>query len=342
MLISFAFIILKKNKKGVFAENIRDLQGRSKALKKVLSVLNILMVNYNSGKLILDEGIKKSCSFKMEWFDKDEFDWMIEIEECLKKFNPWIREEFIDENFDKKIRRIDNPNYTRKESKDYCKIEQFIVAKYDYLERGNEGFGGWAFMNKKRTKVCNNYEKVLRKWNDIFCLKELLEYTGRLPFEPWIMINISPNWKGQKITPDMICDLKNTITEYLKEGWYSRWEYALESGSDGDFLHGHIVAKLGSSVKELARVKGHCWGKKMNHQQQLYKYAKKTKCLSSALKSGSGIVQKIIINHPDMLKDKRNYLYESKKPNGHKNKKININGVNCRYIGSYDKMFKVS
>ena len=57
----------------------------------------------------------------------------------------------------------------------------------------------------------------------------------------------------------------------------------------------------------------------MNHKQQLLKYSKKTQVLSSALNNKNGIIHKIICQHKDLVKDKRDYLRQKLKPEGHKN-----------------------
>lgn len=294
-----------------------------KGFKDIPTVLSVLMVNYNAMKYIIDEGEKKNVRFLEMWMSKSEIKWDHEISHALTRFNPKIQISYIDENYNKCLKWVDNPKYTKKPQTDLCEIELFIQAKYRY-ENNRWYFDDGKSSNKKPNEMIGPdvWERAIERWKDVFTLRDIQRYTDRLPFEPWIMINISPDWKGQEITPQMICDLKNTINTYMKEGWYERWEFALEGGSEGDFLHAHIVAKLGSKTKSLAMVKGHCWGRKMNHQQQLLKYASKTQVLSSALKRGTGIIHKIIINHPDMLKDKLDYLVESRKPAGHKNKKL--------------------
>lgn len=287
---------------------------------------------------ILDDGEKKPCHFDISYMyeSKCQQRWDFAIRDCLNKFNPKVREFYIDEKFNKCDRWIANPNYKWKPISHYCMIEQFIVAKYRY------DMNHWYFddgahdSEKKICHMCPLQGRAISRWQDVFQLRDLQEYAGTLPFEPWIMINISPDWKGQTIDEHMIKDFRFVIESYMKEGWFSEWGYALEGGGDGDLLHAHIVAKLGSSSKTLAMVKGHCCGKKNNHEQQLMKYAKKTKCMRSVLKRVG--IQKMILNNKQLWKDKMAYLVESKKPEGHKNKKLSLKGVNKRYYGKYKEV----
>ena len=69
------------------------------------------MVNYNSAKYILDEGEEKPTLYKMSWFSKTEHKWDKEIQLALQKFSPKKRISYIDENFDKHWKWIDNDEY---------------------------------------------------------------------------------------------------------------------------------------------------------------------------------------------------------------------------------------
>lgn len=151
---------------------------------------------------------------------------------------------------------------------------------------------------------------------------------GVIPFYPCVMINISPAWKGMFRVNDfndkmMIKRFKNTIESYLNETLgedkprYSRWKYCLESGSDGKFLHAHIVAEINPKVS--ASMKTHI--NKGNHVQQLKKYWDKNfeGYAKGALK-GKFSIQRILINVDEILQDKLKYLIEENKMEGHQNK----------------------
>ncbi len=163
------------------------------------------------------------------------------------------------------------------------------------------------------------------------------DYLGERPFEPWIMINICPDWKGP-ISKQMIEDLERLFNMYMKiDGFYSRWMYCLEGGSDGDMLHLHAVCKMGNEPLK-SQTAAHSHLSHHNHFQQLKKYSKKIKGLQGKIK-GPGI-QKVFCMNEEILKDKRLYLREKNKPEGHKNKTIvvensNFNGHNRFVVGKF-------
>lgn len=146
----------------------------------------------------------------------------------------------------------------------------------------------------------------------------LFRYYDIKPFEPWVMINISPDWAGKKIQRQNICKLTKIFENYMKEGWYSEWKYVLEAGGNGDFLHLHALCKMGSDLKKLKSVRTHVG--KSNFKNQLIKYARSEGLEGFIKKPG---MQGITIqgeNGEALLNDKLDYLVEEKKPAGHKNK----------------------
>lgn len=147
--------------------------------------------------------------------------------------------------------------------------------------------------------------------------KSLYGFLGLIPFNPCVMINISPNWKG-KIDPKdehWQALLADTIQNYLRScNRYTKWRYCLECGGDGDFLHAHIVAEINPDVSKS--VMTHI--NKGNHKYELIKAFKKLKGDEGLLK-GKFAIQRILINNEDMRNDKLSYLEEKNKPDGHTN-----------------------
>lgn len=152
---------------------------------------------------------------------------------------------------------------------------------------------------------------------------------GEEPFRPAVMINISPNWKGmygqeEWKSKGMEKGFKQVIESYLSEEFqnnkrYTKWKYCLECGSEGDFLHAHIVAEINPKIE--ASMKTHI--NKGNHTQQLRKLWNKNEKLKGyegALK-GKYSIQRVMINHNEILKDKLKYLKEKNKEEGHRNLK---------------------
>jgi len=147
---------------------------------------------------------------------------------------------------------------------------------------------------------------------------KIAKYYKIIPFTPSVMINISPDWKGEgfknNCNAQKVKALKFIIDSYLKEQWYDKWEYVIECGSQGDNYHAHLVAHM--NPKRLKSCESHL--RRGNHTQQLKKYSKKLKGMEGIIKGPS--VQKIILRNEELVKDKLDYLIESKKPEGHKNK----------------------
>lgn len=144
---------------------------------------------------------------------------------------------------------------------------------------------------------------------------KIAKYYNVKPFTPSVMINISPDWNaGDKRTNTCkIKILKQIIDNYMKEGWYEKWDYVIECGSQGDHIHAHIVAKM--NTQRLKSVETHL--KKGRHTPQLIKYAKHIKGMGGIIKGVS--VQKTFLRTETLEKDKLLYLEEEHKPEGHKN-----------------------
>jgi len=148
--------------------------------------------------------------------------------------------------------------------------------------------------------------------------KSLYGFLGLIPFNPCVMINISPNWKG-KVNPKeehWQALLAETIETYLKScDRYTKWQYCLECGGDGDFLHAHIVAEINPAIHKsvLTHIN------KGNHKYEIMKAFKKLKGDEGLLK-GKFAIQRILLNTETLRDDKLKYLIESNKPDGHQNK----------------------
>jgi hypothetical protein len=153
--------------------------------------------------------------------------------------------------------------------------------------------------------------------------RKLYEYLEIIPFNPCVMINISPDWKDKVNPKDKKYQrlLNNTIYDYLNScNRYSKYRYCLECGGEGNFLHAHIVAEINPDLAKS--VKTHI--NKGNHKYELQKHWKKNatelhlKGIEGLLK-GKFSVQRIILNTIEMRDDKLAYLIEANKPDGHTN-----------------------
>lgn len=192
----------------------------------------------------------------------------------------------------------------------------------------------WIDLDKKcwdDYALCSGYKTYLKELNarrqkildDPNFSKKLYDFIEKIPFNPCVMINISPAWKG-KAPPLVDCYrqlLDKTITTYISAcNRYRFHRYCLECGSEGDFLHAHIVAEINPDLYKS--VKTHI--NKGNHKYELMKIWDKI-CEQKNLKGMKGLlkgkysIQRILLNSEQLRDDKLNYLEESKKPDGHTN-----------------------
>jgi len=191
-------------------------------------------------------------------------------------------------------------------------------------------------------KRCLFHEKhMIEQFGDKF----IYDYLGVKPFRRSIMINISPDWKIMNNIPGIDYSgrdklyrdfLYRVIEMYLTSCHrWSRWKYVIECGSDGTFIHAHIVAEINKD--HYKSVMTHI--KKGNINQELRKSwnrAIKIDCKEKEQKGifgpcpieehcwvnglkGKWAVKTTLINNSDILKDKLNYLHEELKPDSHKN-----------------------
>lgn len=160
--------------------------------------------------------------------------------------------------------------------------------------------------------------------------KGIAELMDVEPFKDCVMINISPNWKGdfsghnlKKKT--MIKGFCSVINSYLSEtlGYeprYTKYRYCLECGSDGKFLHAHIVAEINPRIHKSMMTHIN----KGNHAQQLKKYWEKSfgeinQGVWKGCLKGRYSVQRVLIKNEEIKVDKLAYLHEENKQEGHKN-----------------------
>lgn len=229
------------------------------------------------------------------------------IDEYIMKDPEWFRE-FIDSLASLKRLRYEIEYQERQDEfdkydDDYVRMKMAYDTKYDPFFEG--------YMNEERL------------WQ-IKKSTAIAEFMGATPFYPSVMINISPDWKGEfgkDNDNEMIAEFRNVIESYLNESIgpnkrFTKWKYCLECGSEGNFLHAHIVCELNHKI--LTSMKSH-FGHNI-HTQQLRKYCNKTKGMKGLLK-GKYSVQRNLINTEEILEDKLNYLLEANKCEGHRNLK---------------------
>lgn len=271
-----------------------------------------MVVNTNK---ILDEGkIKNVAEVKMG-------DQLNQIDTLIRlKGKKWIKRDPVwdsdEEEYMEFNDEILNPDY---------KEPTPIVNKWIDLEYC--GYIQGMRVLKEPKMVTMDKLKFLKDAN---YKRKLYEYLDIIPFNPCVMINISPNWKGKmdlktKESKWQKKLLDKTISDYLSAcNRYSKYRYCLECGGDGDFLHAHIVAEINPDLSKS--VKTHI--NKGNHKYELEKMWKKNLKGIATLKNVKGIegflkgkfaVQRILLNTMELRDDKLKYLVEANKPAGHTN-----------------------
>lgn len=167
--------------------------------------------------------------------------------------------------------------------------------------------------------------------------KYIYEYLEKEPFRRCIMINISPNWKLVNDVPGVDYSGRNqkmrdfiyrVCEMYLSSCLrYTRWKYVLECGSEGNFIHAHIVAEINKDHYKsvMAHIKKgnvnaelrKCWNRELRKELPPGG-ALEDHSWFNGLKGKWG-VKTILLNNAEILKDKLNYLHEELKPESHKN-----------------------
>lgn len=229
---------------------------------------------------------------------------LLSLEKAVRdKSQPTFKRHYFDDNICKysfELVKNDNP-------KPFPPMISYIINELDC-----------GFFKDKSIKIKNRFWLEQQKLH-----KDIIyDYLDILPFYPCIMINISPDWKGKEC--DKFARVKTiplftqVIDNYLQTcARYSKWQYVIESGSDDDFIHAHIVAEFNKDC--IKSVETHI--RKGNHQQELRKIWNKLmpKGKQGKLK-GKFAIQSTILRNEQLRDDKYQYLIESNKPVGHKNK----------------------
>lgn len=278
-------------------------------LLKVLRVYNVEGIEgikmVNNKMKILDEGKIKfvaECIEMKRWYETDSlyFVFAHSDEQTLKSTS--IGEDLNEMNID-----VENKNYVEPSRK-------FITWKEKCFK---ESIGFGLIPNDNYRFSDNPYKDCVTKF---WTKQEILDYMKIIPFTPSVMINISPNWNGKGIdrrtNKCKITILKGIIDKYMKEGWYDKWNYVIECGSEGNHIHAHIVAHM--NPQRLKSTESHL--RRGNHTRQLMKYANKVEGMAGMIEGVS--VQKTILRTEELVKDKLDYLIEEKKPEGHKNLQV--------------------
>jgi hypothetical protein len=212
------------------------------------------------------------------------------------------------------------------------KLRWFMIERTKEIE--TQAGIGWSFARRvyfQKLEAKMIEQEWERFWEEN--KEEIYSYLGRevpIPFNPSVMINISPNWKGKfnaisehgsgvdwLTNKLMIKKFQIVIEKYLKaSNRYSKWKYNLECGGEGNHLHAHIVAEIrpGSYKSVMTHIN------KGNHRNEICKIWDQTFPEGyQRVCKGKFSIQRILLRNEELLKDKLKYLIENEKPEGHKN-----------------------
>lgn len=150
-----------------------------------------------------------------------------------------------------------------------------------------------------------------------FQMKTIENHFHIPPMTPNIMINISPDWKGQTITKSMIDAFCECIESYAKEmnnQRYNKLTYILESGKEGNHLHAHCVFSINPEQINSVLNGKNSHIKKGKHIRQINTWWKKG--VFGGIKLN---IQSVILRTELLIEDKIKYLDPDNKPLGHEN-----------------------
>lgn len=270
--------------------------------------------------VILDEGKLKNISkhdlYNMKKYKPKYSDYCIMVMYSMNKTKSITK---VDDDLNETMEIVENDKYIEPTG-------LMLKFREKYMEHHESFFTDEKYWKLKPQYFAMGWEQEVEEcFKKHFSEQDLLDYLGITPFTPSIMINISPNWQDLKRSnSNKVTILKGIFENYLQEEWYDSWEYVIENGSDGNHIHLHAVCHI--NQKRYKSLMTHI--NKGHHVRQLSKYAKKLGGLGGIEKdliNGKGI-QTNIIRCEKMLKDKKEYLHEETKPNGHKNKSVIENG----------------
>lgn len=156
---------------------------------------------------------------------------------------------------------------------------------------------------------------------------DLHRYFGLEIFHDCIMLNISPNWKGECSSLEHRCRiefLKIILDKFFNDAnRFTKYKYVIECGKDGNHTHCHAVFEINPNMSKSVNT----WLAKANHSRDLRAIWKK--CSDEISEGAEGAyegvlnskhsIQKIILRTRKLRDDKLDYLIEDLKPLSHQN-----------------------
>ncbi len=152
----------------------------------------------------------------------------------------------------------------------------------------------------------------------------IADYYKIKPFKPYWMLNISPNWKGEKCRLSVDTARRIKFISEVMELFYddakrfSKVKYVIEGGKEGDFLHVHAVFEL--NAKKPNNILHMKKGNFLKSFRTIWNRHASEVCPKWEGHVGSKhALQTTYITSQEMLQDKLDYLVEDLKPISHQN-----------------------
>lgn len=152
--------------------------------------------------------------------------------------------------------------------------------------------------------------------------KMLMEYYDFIPYRPCWMLNISPDWKGNKLKRNVDTAKKVAMVRRVMNIFYgdasrfTKMKYTIEGGKEGNFLHIHAVFEL--NIKKPNNINHMKKGNFLKSFRTIWNTENKdTKW--EGLVGSKYALQTTFLTTKEMLNDKLDYLIEDKKPASHQN-----------------------
>ena len=159
-------------------------------------------------------------------------------------------------------------------------------------------------------------------FNTLCLSSEIFDYIDIVPWSQYaVMINISPNWKGN-VNTTKIKLISNFYEAMGALPRYKNLAYVVECGANGDFVHGHGVLEFDTKYSHRPKIIQHMKSNINKEIKKIWDIEANKLCPRYADKvaaKGPSINRSIITNN-DVFRDKLAYLIEDNKPQDHKNK----------------------
>lgn len=181
------------------------------------------------------------------------------------------------------------------------------------------------------TEACNEfYENVFqfmkKPWD--MTKTDLYKYYNIIPYKPCWMLNISPNWKQERLLNDSkaftdkkIAFVRRVMRFFTDDAQrFTRVRYVMEGGKEGNFLHIHAVFELNDKKpNNISHLKKGNFLKSFRTIWDRCAVSEKHSSQWEGLVGSKYALQTTYLTSQEMLNDKLDYLIEAKKPISHQN-----------------------